>query len=457
MNMNTLNQAIDQLADRSLALSRKLRQHPIVTSMVSLAVVAIAAFTIASYCASPQNPQQLHDAENARIAKNKMRPLPYPILRVEIEAEGNYTIVGLTFPMNHPYEQIDGKLRVLVPDDRDTTIWEANDADTLESKTNTDSKLADALKAVCANPKLAGRPAPQGGLLAGRPTHGNYTYETYMEQFATNEHCRVSFAPSQFATPRNTPVKDAITLITNHDPLAQSFIDTSNNYQHQHENSQANFEYVKTEDIAKELLADPKLTNPTRISLREEVEKLGVKHRRQTSYDCSVYSAYHLLDFHMKRGDISFLTFEQFMTMMPKSAVSSSRSYQACGDANIIQVISKTQPDIRIKIRELTPFGKQKSFTPDTANHIFLSFIQHELSVERPLWARVNTGNDCHQIMIVGYDPDKQAFLSKGILCGGITALDSTGYGDGDHGYSSWAPGRVEAATSFQFINTKPK
>ncbi|MEN9975722.1 MAG: hypothetical protein RLZZ282_1728, partial [Verrucomicrobiota bacterium] len=50
---NQLAARANAAGDKALTLSRKLRRHPIATSMLSLAMVGLGAFTISSYCATP--------------------------------------------------------------------------------------------------------------------------------------------------------------------------------------------------------------------------------------------------------------------------------------------------------------------------------------------------------------------------------------------------------------------
>ena len=506
-DMNTNNLAIDRIADRAIAIGRKLRRHPIATSMVSLALVAITAVTVASYCApappappaptgtsgsrtfnyditvplfyngqnvgstvipkgspvevisetettitirhtdkvltinkpgkapvapvtavastptapqvsaTPRRPERTRDtsqdAERLRISRIKPRALPFPIKRIEIEADGSYTLTDSTCDSPYAYEKVGTKIRMYTAIGG-PQIWEADEADTLESKVKTDPKLVDAIKACCG------------------PMGNGYTYEEYITAFATK---RISFAPNPFAISKKTPIKEALEIIVKKDPRMQSFTDAADEKGNiVWSGIPQNIKNVAMETIASEMLDDPKSLTRAAVSIRDQVEKLGVKHRRQIGNTCTVYSAYHLLEFHMKKGDIKPFTFEQFKA----NQIRANKSDTGISLLQLLMMITKLQPDLKIRVRQAPRVENiQTSYYGNGCNEIYRAFIQHELSMGRPLWAGVGG----HQIMMVGYNPDTKRFTRvdgwklKG-QC--VTGLDSTGFGDDDHNYSVW-------------------
>lgn len=373
------------------------------------------------------------DAEFARMSKIKPRVLPYPIMRVEIETDGSYTAVGFTTSNTHSYEKIGTKLRIYSTVGG-AHIWEADEADTLETKVKTDPKLVEAIKTHC---------------VSRGP--GYYTYESYLEKWATKEKARVSLAPNPFAISQHTPLKEVLGLIGKRDPRMQSMVAAADKSPGLITWSDAptNCEHIGMEAIAKELAADEKTPNRTAVSIRDQVEKLGVKHRRQIGDTCTLYSAYHLLDFHMKKGDIRPFTFEEFKAMVPVWADGNRR----ISHNQLLQILAKTQPGLKIRVREMPRVGSiQTSYYNRGCDEIYRAFIQHELAAGRPLWLDVSG----HKVMLVGYNPDAKAHtrvdgekLSWGQQ---FTALDSTGFGDDDQGYSRWDPRNASFAVSFEFI-----
>ena len=499
MNTNKLNEAIDRIADRAFALSSKLRRHPIATSMVSLALVAITAVTVASYCApappappaptgtsgsrtfnyditvplfyngqnvgstvipkgSPvevisetettitirhtdkvltinkpgKNPvatvtakpvipkgtrDTSQDAERIRIGSIKPRALPFPIMRVEIEADGSYTYASGTCDSPYPYERVGTKIRVYI--DYEDNIWEADEADTLESKIKTDPKLVDLIKAGCG------------------PMGNGYTYEEYITKFATK---RISFAPNPCAISRKTPIKEVIELIAKRDPRMQALIDACNE-----ENAwtiswrdvPTQCERVDINTIAMEL-RNSKLVTPTAVSLRGEVERLKVPRRLQIGNTCSIYSAYHLIDYHIKKGILRPVTFAQLYAYAgPRHG-----SNQGIGPNSLLSLLVDTQPGIKIRVREMKCIEGQTSIHKECSQELLRTFIQNEIACGRPLWV----GVDSHQVMMVGYQPSSPGKAEKFI------AFDSTGFGNKDHGYSRWNIEGISKIVSFEFI-----
>jgi hypothetical protein len=408
---------------------------------VQAAAAAAAAATAPKVTAQPAK-SVMADAEKseyARMARIPKRILPYPVMRVEIEADGSYTLCGQTCSSIGPsgiglgrysYEKVGTKLR-LFSNEGYAHIWEAEEADTLENKVKTDPRLVDAIKADIA----AGRNA------------GCYTYDSYLEQFATKEHNRVSFGLNKFAISKHTPLKDVMGLIAKRDPRMQSLINAADAAEHSGGRAPANCEYVGMTTIAKEILDDEKSITPAAVSLRDEVEKLGVKHRRQPGNECTVYSAYHLLDFHMRKGDIRPFTLEQFKAMVPglKDHIFNNE---------LLEILAQTQPGLNIRVRKMERFGfNQTSFFTTGCDGIYRAFLQHELAAGRPVWLGVGG----HKVMLVGYDPDAKAAYNRmdGIKFHRgprLTALDSTGYGDDDHNYSVWDIRDASTAISLEFI-----
>ena len=375
-----------------------------------------------------------HDAENERVSRIPERKLPYPVRRLVIEADGSYSLGEQTCDSTYSYERVGAKLRLLNTTGGVHRIWEVADADTFESIFKTDPKLQE----------LVAKQAP------------------HIAKWLISDHIskktRILLAPNEFAIPNDTPIKDVLTLIAKRDPRMQSYLDIANTQKGtgliDWSCAPNTIEHVGIETIAKEMLDDTKGLVPAVVSLRDEVEQLGVKHRRQIGGTCTVYSAYHLLDFYMKKGVIRPISFQDFYNKVV--AISKGEGHTgepALTPNNMLKLIRSIEPDIKIRVRQMGAYGYyQKSFYKSGCEKIHQAFIQHELQMGRPLWA----GVEAHQVMFVGYNPDAKTItrVDGWKLHGGprFTALDSTGYGDNDHNYSVWPTDVAGDVISFEFI-----
>ncbi len=381
-------------------------------------------------------PATTHNAEYSRMGKIPERKLPYPIVRFVIETDGTYNFGGQTYGSTYSYERIGTKLRLLNRAGG-LQVWEVDDANTFESIFKADPKLGELI-------------------IREAPKHGpNWAEEFIAEQ--TSEKTRILIVPNELAIPSNTPLKEVLELIAKRDPRMQSLVDAANNLKDtgliDWSHAPNTYERVGIEAIAKELLESKSLT-PAAVSLRDEVERLGVKHRRQIGGTCTVYSAYHLLDFNMKKGVIRPISFQDFYNKVVAIRKGDGQTGEpSLTPNNMLKLIRSIDPDIKIRVRQMTKYGiYQKSYSRFGCEQIYLAFIQHELEMGRPLWA----GVEAHQVIFVGYDPDAKPItrvdgwkLRKGPQ---LTALDSTGYGDDDHNYSHWPTDVAGSVISFEFI-----
>jgi len=367
------------------------------------------------------------DPEVISMAAIPQKVLPYPVMRIDIESDGSYTFADATITAKYSYKRVGTKLRILKGNQFTNWIWEVNDADTLESKVKTDPKLEEVIR--------------KNAIECG------YTYESFLARFATEEHNRVTIAPSPYTIPQNTPINKVLELIAARDPQTQSLVDaaTKNSPYSIHwdaKNIPANIERVGMDTIAKEMLTT-KLAPEEEISLRAEVEKVGVKHRRQIGDTCEIYSAYHLLDYYMKKGVIRPIGLEQLQAMAASIQGASTR----LSPTTLLMVLGQTQPDLKIRVREVSGFGEgQTSYHEAGSRKIYQRFVQHELECGRPVWVGVGG----HQVMMVGIKPIRAR--QSDIIHRELTALDSTGYGDKDHGYSTWSAMEMHRAISFEFV-----
>ena len=375
--------------------------------------------------------------EIARMREITKRKMPYPVMAFTVESDGSYDCNFCTHDTER-FERIGTKLRVLATGTISSAphrIWELDDSDTIEAKMAADPKFAGGIKAY------------HKMLIATRGFGENWIDVIIAQK------TRVAVGPSIYTVPGGTPIKEALALIANRDPRMQTLVNAADNSPGltSWKDAPANCEHVGIETIAKELLADPKSLTPTAVSLRDEVEKLGVKHLRQPdNRSCTVYSAYHLLSFYMKKGIIRPLTLEEFKAMNP----SWIRTHTISNN-ELLQIVAKMEPGLKVRVREMPKFGSgQTSYHNAACNRIYQAFLQHELAAGRPAWIGVTN----HQVLLVEYNPNGDAYKrldGYGLYKGSqrLTALDSTGFGDKDHNYSPWL---IEDASTAMTLEFKP-
>lgn len=354
--------------------------------------------------------QIAYDAERTRMSNLRKRDLPYPVMRIEVQADGSYTYADMTYSQPYPFEKNGNTTRLY----HRHQIWVVNDDNTLESQ-------------IKADPKLAGLMQEQARNLGG---------DAYIPGLIASK-MRVIIAPSAFAISKNTPLEAVFGLIATGDPRMQSLIDYADkeNASRLHvENLPAQCTRVGIREIAKELMDDK--TPDEAISLRDDFEKVNVTHRAQIGNTCEIYSAYHMLDYYMRKGVIKPFSFEQFRSMVSKygSTAGNRVGITSNGLLNLLQAI---QPELKIRVREMPCMVATSQTSFEGSPQIFRAFMRHELAKGRPLW--ISTGD--HQVVGVGL---------QGNPLDTLIALDSTGFSKCDHGYSSWQLSIIALATSLE-------
>ena len=354
------------------------------------------------------------EAEVLRMDRIRRRTLPYSVMRIEIQADGSYAYKASTFAQPYSFEKTGETLRLLHVD-KSYDIWEVNDTDTVEAKIKSDPKLATFLQEQARN-------------LGG---------DAYIPDLIAQK-MRVIVTPSKYAIPKNTPLKEVLGLIATGDPRMQSLIDyadkeTSSSLRKEHIAPQC--ARVGIREIAKELM-DDKIPDEA-ISLRDDFEKVKVTHRAQIGNTCEIYSAYHMLDYYMKKGIIKPFSFEQFRPMAAKYGINAG-SRVGITINGLLKLLHAIQPDLKIRVREMPTMVAVGQTSFEGSPQIFRAFVQHELAKGRPLW--ISTGD--HRVVGVGL---------QGNPSDALIALDSTGFSKADHGYSTWGLHVMCRATSLEF------
>lgn len=182
-----------------------------------------------------------------------------------------------------------------------------------------------------------------------------------------------------------------VKMLKNRDPFAADLVAAiTHSERRRRENGRIN--YIPLMQIVAELEMKP-IGTPEVVSLRPEIEQLGLKIKRQHGPTCGLHTGWHMLEYQALKGNMPKLTFEQFRKI---------NGIDHCAIIDIVKALNKVSQK-RAVFRTTTLYTQEG--TP-----LGFEFAKHELRHGRPLMAAYahEKENGIHGVLVIGFKTTDQ-------------------------------------------------